>query len=465
MANSTTHRLESLKGIVGPEYIKTDPETLSTYAVDSVMPWAVVFPGDPGQLSEVVRLACEEKLALVPWGSGSKMAMGALPSCLDLVICTRRLNRILDMDKANLTLTVQAGVRFKESQSSLVLQEKRNDRERKGCFIPISPPCRHSATLGGIIAANSSGPTRLLYGLPRDIVLGVHYVAPNGEIIRMGGKTVKNVSGYDMCKLMIGSHGSLGILCEMTLRLLPLPESAGTFLSVFAGLSEASRFVDRVFETSLLPAAVEILNSMAFELMAPDVAAGLKTGRFAVAAALEGFQEAVDRMESEIREMALESGAEKDSYLQDHQHQDFWNHYSNLVPGLSECYPDLVSLKLNYPISTYSEVIELADSLISDIQLDYALLAHAGSGVAQIHFLVDQGDTKATDRIALVAERLLDRCKRIGGNLVIERAKPELKQRLPVWGLPREDMILIRRIKKEMDPLGLFCPGRFIGGI
>jgi len=452
MANSTAHRLESLKGVVGPEHIKCDPETLSTYAVDGMMPWGVVFPGDPGQLSEVVRLACEEKLALVPWGSGSKMAMGNAPSRLDLVICTRRLNRILDMDKANLTLTVQAGVRFKEIQSSLA-------------FIPISPPCADSATLGGIIAANSSGPTRLLYGLPRDIVLGVHYVAPNGGIIRMGGKTVKNVSGYDMCKLMIGSHGSLGVLCEMTLRLLPLPETSGTFLSVFAGLSEASRFVDRVFETSLLPAAVEILNSMAFKLMAPDVAAGLKTGRFAVAVALEGFQEAVDRMESEIREMALESGAEKARYLQDHQHQDFWNHYSNLVPGLSECYSDLVSLKLNYPISTYIEVIELADSLISDTQLDYALLAHAGCGVAQIHFLVDQGDTMATDRIALVAERLLDRCKRIGGNLVIERAKPELKQRLPVWGLPREDMILIRRIKKEMDPLGLLSPGRFIGGI
>ncbi len=452
MANSTTHRLESLKGIVGPEHVKCDRETLSDHAVDGMMPWAVVFPGDKEQLSEVVRLACKEKLALVPWGSGSKMAMGNIPPRLDLVICTRRLNRIIDMDKANLTLTVQAGVRFKDIQSSLA-------------FIPISPPYEDSATLGGIIATNSSGPTRLLYGLPRDIVLGVDYVAPNGRIIRMGGKTVKNVSGYDMCKLMIGSHGTLGILCEMTLRLLPLPESSGTFLSGFASLSEASRFVNGVFETSLLPAAVEIMNSMTFKLTAPDVAAELEPHGYAVAVALEGIQEAVDRMGSEIREMALESGAEKTRYLQGDQHHGFWNDYRNLVAGLSESYPDLVSIKFNYPISRYIEVIESADSLIPDTELDYALLSHAGSGITLIHFLVDQGDTRATERIIAVTERLLDRCQGIGGNLVIDRAKPELKERLPVWGLPREDLILMRRIKKEIDPMGLFCPGRFVGGI
>ena len=469
---TNAYRLESLKEIVGPEYIKGDAETLSTYSVDGMKPWAVVFPGDIEQVSEVVQLAGKEKLALIPWGSGSKIAMGNPPLRVDLAICTSRLNRVIGMDTANLTVTVQAGMRFKDIQSILGTLEGKSmphkdpaDRGEKDCFIPLSPPCIDSATLGGIIAANSSGPTRLLYGLPRDIVLGVRYVASNGEIIRMGGKTVKNVSGYDMCKLMIGSQGSLGILCEVTLRLLPLPERSGTFVSTFASLSQASSFVDLLFQTSLLPASVEILNSRAYEPLRPDAAAELKAGGYAAAVALEGVQEAVDRMSSEIREMALESGAKGNSYIQEDQHGVFWEGYSNLVPGLSDSYPDLVSFKLNYPISRYLEVIELADSLISDRSLDHALLAHAGSGITMIHILLDQGNTSDLDRIVSVAERLLDRCRAIGGNLVIDRAKPEIKRRLPVWGLSREDLMVMKRIKNQMDPLGVFCPGRFVGRI
>ncbi len=463
---TNAHRLESLKGIVGAEYVKSDPQTLSGYSVDTMTPWAVVLPGYVEQVAEVVSLAYKENLALVPWGSGSKIAMGNPPSRLDLVIGTRRLNRVIDMDTANLTATVQAGVRFTDIQSSLAGDPlTASGQENKGCFIPMLPPYMDSATVGGIIAANSTGPTRLLYGLPRDIVLGVRYVAPSGETVGMGGKTVKNVSGYDICKLMIGARGTLGILCEMTLRLLPLPERLGTCLFNFPSLREASRFADRIFETSLLPAAVEILNSRAYEVLAPQGAGKTKANGFVTAVSLEGFQEAVDRMASEIREMASQSDAEKSVYLHGDQHWVFWNGYSNLVPMLSYDYPDLVSFRLNYPISRYRELIELADSLIFENRLNYALLTHAGSGITLMHILLDQGDTKATKGVVVVAERLLDRCKEIGGNLVIERATPELKKRLSVWGLPGEDLILVKRIKEQIDPLGIFCPSRFAGGI
>jgi FAD/FMN-containing dehydrogenase len=445
---------ESLTEILGPQYIKSDAETLSAYAVDGVVPRAVVFPEDQRQVSEVVQLAGKDKLALVPWGSGSKMAMGNAPVRLDLVVCTRRLNRVIDLDTANLTLTLQAGVRFKDIQYNV-----------GECFIPMSPPYNDLATLGGIIAANSAGPTRLLYGLPRDLVLGVNYVAPNGEIVSTGGKTVKNVSGYDMCKLMIGSQGTLGIVCGMTLRLLPLPERLGTCLSAFATLTDASGFVDRIFETSLLPAAVEILNWRAYELLRLAGAVQLKTGGYATAVAFEGFHEPVDRMTSEISHMASESGAEKVICLQGEEHRDFWNRYSNLVPALSRRCPDLVSLKLNYPISKYPDVIQSATSLVSDNQIEHALLAHAGTGIAWIHLLVNHRNAKASDRVVSVSERLLDRCQGLGGNLVIERAVPDLKGRLPIWGLSREDLVVMRRIKQQMDPLGLFCPGRFVGGI
>ena len=246
----------SLRTIVGTEFVKDDLMILSAYGIDGVNPWAVVFPGSTTEVSEVVRLAHSDNLSLAPRGSGTKIGMGNIPERLDLILSTERLNRIVDMDMANLTVTVEAGVVFKEIQRALAGEENRcylplkdpdtpsddeicSARENRGCFIPMEPPFSDSATLGGIIAANSSGPTRLLYGMPRDMVLGVRFVTPSGEIVGMGGKTVKNVSGYDMVKLMIGSGGSLGILCELTLRLLPLPEDFGTGLFAFSGLEDA----------------------------------------------------------------------------------------------------------------------------------------------------------------------------------------------------------------------------------
>ena len=328
--------MEALKDMLKTEWIKRDLETVSAHTVDGLAPKAVAFPENLEQVSQVVKTAQNEKWAVLPWGSGSKIGVGNPPSHMDLVISTNRLNKIIDMDTANLTVTVQAGVKFRDLQTSLAGEENRcylphegpstvsdeavcSDRDHMGCFIPMMPPFSHSATLGGIIAANSSGPVRLLYGLPRDMVLGVRYVAADGEIVGLGGKTVKNVSGYDMCKLMIGSRGSLGILGEMTLRLLPLPERFGTCLSGFSGLDEASRFLDQIFETRLLPSAVELLNGP----LVDEDALEMDSGSYVVAVGLEGFGEAVERMGKEIEEMASASGAQNNVHLPDDPHRIF----------------------------------------------------------------------------------------------------------------------------------------------
>ncbi|UCB50322.1 MAG: FAD-binding oxidoreductase [Deltaproteobacteria bacterium] len=474
--------MEVLKDMLKAEWVKSDPETLSAHAVDDLTPRAVAFPESLAQVSQVVKMAQKEKWAVVPWGSGSKIGVGNPPSRLHLVISTNRLNKIIDMDTANLTVTAQAGVKFRDLQTSLAGEENRcylpyespttvsdepvcADREHMGCFIPMMPPFSHSATLGGIIAANSSGPVRLLYGLPRDMVLGVRYVAADGEIVGLGGKTVKNVSGYDMCKLMIGSRGSLGILGEMTIRLLPLPERFGTCLLGFSGLDAASRFVDQIFQTRLLPSAVELLNGRANGLLVEDGALEMDGDGYVVAVGLEGFGEAVQRMGREIEEMASASGAQNYVHLADDPDRIFWDAYSNLVPKLSAGYPGMVSVKLNYPISRYLDVIQSVDSLCGEQEVAHALQAHTGSGVSRVHCLLGSGDDKSADRVVSVAEKLLEKCQSIGGNLLVEKASAQMKERLPVWGMPPQDFVIMKRIKAQMDPSGLFSPGRFVGGI
>jgi FAD/FMN-containing dehydrogenase len=471
--------IEALQDIVGPGGVKADAEALAHYAVDDVQPWRVVFPESVEDVSKVVRLAVKENLTMVPRGYGTKMAKGNPPSRLDMVVCTERLNKVVDMDTANLTVTAQAGVPFKELQAALRGEENRcylpledpvtvseqeicSDRQNMGCFIPLLPAFSSAASLGGIIAANSSGPTRLLYGLPRDMVLGVRFVAPNGDIIGMGGKTVKNVSGYDVSKLMIGSQGSLGILCEMTLRLLPLPEKVHTELLFFKSLREASAFTDTIFDSCLLPAGAELMNHGAFRFL--SAGKSMKSG-FGVAVAMEGVEEAVDRMASEIENMGTRSGALENKGFQAEGHYGFWNAYSNLPALIFERNPDLVSARLTYPLSRYAEVLGDAESLASGHGLDAVLLSHAGSGVSFVHAGVSSAQSKASELVTRFFEELRERCDGLGGHMVIERAKPSWKKQWPVWGGPRSDFPVMRRIKEQWDPMGLFSPGRFVGGI
>ena len=471
-----------MREAVGSCRIEKEPETLSAHTVDGVMPRAVLFPENVDQISEAVKLASREKLTIVPWGGGSKMGMGHPPSQLDLVVSLARLNGIVDMDAANLTVTVQSGVRFKDVQTALAAEEDRcylpvendgmasdqpicSDRDYKGSFIPLMPFHSQSATLGGIISTDSSGPTRLLYGSPRDMVLGVRYVAPNGGIVGVGGKTVKNVSGYDMSKLMIGSHGSLGILCEITLRLLPLPERMGTLLSSFSTMERASLFIDRIFETSMLPASVELLNSDAYSMIADEKSSGLNPDNYVVAVGLEGFEEDVSRMARDMRQIATEAGVSGEVYHEDDAHRTFWYTYSNVASQLSDRSRDMISIKLNYPISRYPHIVEKSESLISENRLKPVFLTHAGSGITWIHLMVASRDGNVTDRVVTVIEKLLEHSRELGGNLVIERAYTDVKERCPVWGAPREDIAVMQRIKREMDPLNIFCPGRFVGGI
>ncbi len=234
----TDKLIPRLKEIVGEANVIQDSDKLKAYALDGKRPKVVVSPKTISEVSKVVAHANQQHLTIVPMGNGTKMGMGGVPKKMDIVLLTGRLNRITDCDTDNLTLSVESGITLSEVQ-------RRLSKEGKGYFLPLDPPFTDKATLGGIVATNSSGPKRLIYGTVRDLIIGAKAVFPNGDIVVSGGKTVKNVSGYDMCKLLIGSYGTLGIICEMTFKLLPLPEKEATLLIPFARLEEADGFVQR----------------------------------------------------------------------------------------------------------------------------------------------------------------------------------------------------------------------------
>ena len=477
-----TEKFEGLTDILGKKNVITDPDVMPEYAVDGVEPKAVVFPKNTEQVAEVVKFANRENLAIVARGSGTKMAMGNPPKKLDMVVCTARMNHMLDVDTSNLTMTVEAGVKFRDIQARLATQEDRcylpledlgeegdeiicSDRSHSGCFIPIDPPYANKATIGGIIATNSTGPRRLLYNLPRDCVIGIRFVSPNGDILGSGGKTVKNVSGYDVSKLMVGSMGSLGILCEMTIRLLPLPEKMQTLLVSFADFSEAYTFTERIFETSLLPAAVEIMNGAAYQQLILEDSPNLESDGYIAAIALEAFAPAVNRMHNEILDLAKSSGAVAEAVLEEDDHLSFWLAMSNLSANLGNKFPGLIKAKLNYPLSMGKGVIESGESIFTAANLDYFFQTHAGNGICHTGVLIDKDDTTAMEKAVTAMGQLLDRCREVDGNLVIHGAPADVKENLNIWGEVGSSFVVMKRLKDQLDPTGIMSPGRFVEGL
>jgi glycolate oxidase FAD binding subunit len=472
----------ALAGTIDEAFIKTNPDVLAQYAVDHIEPQAVIFPKNIQTVSEIVKYANQKNLAIVPWGAGTKMSMGNPPRQLDLVVCTSRMNHMIDVDTANLTLTVEAGVKFKDIQARLATEEDRcylpledltteageficSDREHKGSFLPLDPPFSDRATIGGIIASNSSGPRRLLYTNPRDVIIGVRFVSPTGNIVGMGGKTVKNVSGYDIPKLMVGSIGTLGILCDMTFRLLPLPEKMETLLLSFDTFTGVTCFTDRILNSQLLPAAVEVMNHQAFLYSEPKVRPNFKTGVYVVAIALEAYDEAVARMSEEMQAMASECGATDRQTLKEDQHGRFWLKVSNLALTVRDRFAYVITAKLSYPISEWKGICEFVESILSADHIEHTLMAHAGTGVCQVNLLLNHDDRVKIDQAIEDLDRMLSRCRKIDGNLMIQNAPIELKQRLQMWGQEGTDLIAIKRVKARLDPSGIMSPGRFVGGI
>ncbi|MBC7188471.1 MAG: FAD-binding oxidoreductase, partial [Calditrichaeota bacterium] len=278
--------------------VRFDSGTLQRFAVEGVRPSAVVWPQSEEELSQWLREAHRQQAKVLVWGEGELMHIGGTPEPFDLAICTARLKRVLDFDPENLTVSVEAGMTLRELQA---LVRGRN------LWLPLDPPVSGSATLGGIVAANAFGPRRQLYGGVRDLLLGCRAVLADGTVVKAGGKTVKNVAGYDLTKLFVGSLGSIGMLSALTLRLSPLAESARTVLAVFPKREDCCKAAAAMARSPLCPAAVEVISSGALNRLAmPELSGSADAHHLAVL--FEGKRQVVAAVtrsaEAELRSTA-----------------------------------------------------------------------------------------------------------------------------------------------------------------
>lgn len=467
--------LRELPGTVS-ESQEVAPEEAQGYAVDGLVPRAVAAPATVEEMAAVLALADRTGCAVVPRGAGTKLGLGGIPRAYDLAVSTARLDRVLEYEPADLTVTVQAGIPLARLQETLAQGRQ---------FLPLDPPHAARATVGGIIAANASGPSRLLYGSARDLVIGTRVVHADGVVSKAGGKVVKNVAGYDLNKLYIGSLGTLGVVVELTFKVQPLPEAERSLAASFASTAEAAACVARVLRSPLFFRAVELLDPRAAGLVGTPVE--VPEGGCALLAWAAGFEKAVARQVRDLEAMAREGGALDVRPVDGPSHDELWQRVRDvraLVAGerspvdengqgrtrprrtRSKTTPSTASAasvvvaKVSVPLSQVAPLFQAARSAG-----DPLVMAHAGSGVLYLHLPLHDGAPEALADAARVVEQVRREAVQRGGSLVVEEAPPELKRLVDVWGDVGDAFPIMRGLKEKLDPKGTLNPGRFVGGL
>ena len=418
---------EELQGIVGEEHVR---EASAEDAVDGVEPALVVEPATIEETSEVMKLASREGLAVSPRGGGTKIGLGNPPRQVDLILSTARMDGIIEHVPGDQIVRVQAGLKLQDLQESLAESDQ---------MLGVDPP-EEGATIGGIAAANSSGPRRLRYGTVRDLIIGIKVVLADGTVAKAGGKVVKNVAGYDLSKLFTGSLGTLGVIAEANFRLHPIRETART---VFLEVDDHEKIAD---------VTQELTHSSFSQFVLDALEIRWEGDRGVIAALFEGIEPAVEAQSSVATEVLRSHG--ETSVLGEEDGEEFWESFARRPWDAGD-----VGLKIGAPPSDLTAVLASVLGAAERAGVEARLSGHAGTGVTFA------GLSGGEDGLVEVVEEVREIRVRRSGSVVVQEAPLIVKERLDAWGAGGDYLGLTRRVKEKFDPGYTMNPGRFLGGI
>ncbi|TCS71596.1 glycolate oxidase FAD binding subunit [Effusibacillus lacus] len=427
-----------LQNLVNAPYVKECPEDLKAKLAVPNHELLLVEPGSEEEVSAVLQYATEQQLSVIPAGYGQQLHIGEAPKSADILLSSRRLTGIVEHSVGDLTMTVKAGTLFSEVQAHL---------RQHGQFVPITPPTQGESTIGGLVATAASGPERVLYGSWRDNVIGLRVVYPNGQVIRTGGKVVKNVAGYDMNKLFVGSHGTLAFITEITLKLRPYPKYRELVLAECEAFAPLIRLASRILGSECVPSSLELMGRMEDGQGTYRLAIGSDDVKSAAKYQAERIGQMVSETESNIR---LSSVVNEDT-------EAFWNDYRS---KWKETAANSLVLRAGFLIPHMTKVLEIYEKESSSrkIQMEYAV----SLGIGTLRVRLSSPDS---DALKETAARFRHLAESHGGYLVVEHGEGTVKQDLGVWGVVRSGLSLMKGIKQTVDPAGILSPGRYAGGI
>lgn len=450
--------LQALRTIVGPQHVLTAAEDLITYGFDGTAalkqrPEAVVLPADTAEVAACVKLASAHGIPIVTRGSGTGLSGGSVPSPGSLVLCLVRMDKILGVDAANLTVRAQSGVITAAIDAAA---------GQHGLFYPPDPGSMKISTIGGNVAENSGGLRGLKYGVTRDYVMGLEVVLPDGRIVRLGNACVKDVAGYSMKDLFIGSEGTLGIITEVLLKLLPKPAARRTMLASYDRMEDAAQTVSAIIAARIIPCTLEFLDRVTIGCVEDYAKIGLPRDCAALLLMeTDGHPAAVEDESRRMLEIARTHGARDVRVAADEAEAlQLASARRSAFSALARVRPTTILEDVTVPRDRLAEMVGFIAEVAERHRLKVGTFGHMGDGNLHPTFLTDERDVDEMHRVHAALEEIVDRTLAVGGTITGEHGvglakKPWLRRQLG-----ESSHQLMRDIKHVLDPRNLLNPGK-----
>lgn len=453
-----TAAVNRIRKIVGSENVLDSQEACIAYSYDAAalspkLPLAVVRPANAGQISEIVKLANEERFAVIPRGSGTGLSGGAIPAEDSIVLLTNHWNRILEIDSENLAVLVEPGV---------ITAQLHQSAETLGFLYPPDPGSSSISTIGGNVAENAGGLRGLKYGVTKNYVLGLEVVLPTGEILKTGGKSVKDVAGYNLKDVLVGSEGTLGIFTKILLRLIPKPQTYKTMLAFYSSMDDAAKTVSAIIAAKITPAMLEFLDNTTIRCVEDYTRLGLPTDAAAMLLIeIDGRRAVVDEDANLISRICNKFNATSVKTAQTEQESIRLKAARRAAfASLARVRPTTIMEDVGVPRSLLSDLVARINAIAARNQVMIGNFGHAGDGNLHPNYLTDERDAVEFARVEKTVFEVEEAAIELGGTITGEHGVGLYKKRLLEKMVGSPSLQMMKTLKTMMDPNNVLNPGK-----
>ena len=450
---------DKLRQITGKENVLVSKEDLLTYSYDGTtiwnhMPDVVVLPQTTAQISGIMKLADEHRIPVTTRGGGTNISGGSIPIRGGIVLCTTKMNRIISINKTTLVAEVEAGV---------VLQDFNQALAETGLFYPPDPQSAPGCTMGGTVAENAGGPYGVKYGVTKQYILGLEVVLASGEVVKLGGKTLKNRMGYELASLFAGSEGTLGIITSITVRLLPLPKAQKTMLAVFESTETAGDAVSHIIGQGIIPDKIEFVDNWFLNRMEEITHLGLPVDAEALLLIqADGDAQAVENEIEQIIKICRDMGAKESRAARNEAESvTLWQGRKSSFSAIFSSAPTVLSEDLTVPRDKIAAFIKKCNEISHKYGFPIRIVGHAGDGNLHPGILTDINDEENFARASRVVEEMVAAALDLGGVLSGEHGIGLEKKRFMKQAMDPVALRIMQDIKRLLDPNGILNPGKY----
>jgi glycolate oxidase len=457
MATTARSLASDLRRILPSDQVMDTVEDRTLYAYDGTsikaLPDVITRVRSAAEVSAILRFASDHEVPVVPRGAGTGLSGGSVPAQGGIALVLAGMRNIKELDTTSMVAVVEPGVITGVFQKTV---------EDAGMFYPPDPASLNYCTLGGNIAENAGGPHGVKYGVTKDYVLGLEVVMPSGDVVRLGGKQIKNVTGYNLVQLFVGSEGTLGVITEATLRLLPKPPAKQTMLAIFDHLDDAATAVAGIMAGGVIPATLEIMDQKSINCVEDYLKLGLPRDAEAILLIeVDGMPAAVEAEAEVIGRICREKGVRSFQAAKDKKEEEsLWKARRSISPAISAARPSKIGEDISVPRSAIPAMVREIQRIAKEYNLPIVIFGHAGDGNLHPNILTDRRDHKEMERVEQAIAAIFEASVKLGGTLSGEHGIGLSKRPYMDLAVSKETLKLMADIKRAVDPKNILNPGK-----